>query len=130
GHGERLGHRGAGRGIRVEPGRVSLMTWVFDFECDLPILGILAALNRTGPWLWTERDKDAFGTYLSCVPREGVRARIYSDPRAPGENGPKYTADFRLDSANPGARGEIEATFKAMLATLCPRAVPPGEFWD
>ena len=33
------------------------MTWAYDFECDEPVLGILAALNRIGPWKWIERGK-------------------------------------------------------------------------
>lgn len=74
------------------------MTWANSFECGLPILDILAALNAAGPWIWIERDKDAFGTYVSSTPMPGVRARIYSDPSAPGENGPRYIADFRLES--------------------------------
>jgi hypothetical protein len=106
------------------------MTWAYDFECDLPILGILAALNRAGPWHWIERDKDAFGTYVSSAPLDGLRVRIYSDPQGTGENGPSYTADFWLNQADEGARSAIEATFNGLLATLSARAVTPGEFWD
>src|SRR5947207_1764712 len=106
------------------------MTWAYDFECDEPVLGILAALNRIGPWKWIERGNEAFGTYISSVPFDGVRARIYSDPRGSGENGPKYTADFRAEPGCEVPRDTIEGAFRVMLATLSARNVAPGEYWD
>ncbi len=108
------------------------MTWAYDFECDMPILGILAALNQAGPWQWIERDKGALGTYISSVfyPFEGFRARIYSDPHSPGENGPRYTADFWTEPGCEVPRPAIEAAFRNMLVTLSARNVAPGEYWD
>jgi hypothetical protein len=106
------------------------MTWAYDFECDTPILGILAALNRAGPWRWVEWNKEAFGTYLTSQPFEGVRARIYSDPRAQGDDGPRYTADFWLGPGAEVPRDAIEAAFRGMLAAVSARNVAPGEYWD
>lgn len=106
------------------------MTWAYDFECDMPILGILAALNQAGPWRWIGRDKEAFGTYISSVPFEGVHARIYSDPHGYGENGPRYTADFRARPGCETPRHAIEAAFRDMLVTLSARNVATGEYWD
>jgi hypothetical protein len=96
----------------------------------MPVLGILAALNRAGPWRWIERDKEAFGTYLSSVPFEGVRARIYSDPQRHGENGPRYTADFRMGPECDVPRHAIEAAFRDMLLTLSATKAALGECWD
>ena len=81
------------------------MTWAYQFECDKSILVVLDTLNQVGPWHWLERDKEAFGTYLSATPFTGVRVRIYSDPQSPGENGPKYFADFFLEPRCPVSRG-------------------------
>jgi len=104
--------------------------WAYDFVCDKPILGILPALNQAGPWKWTERDKDAFGTYVSSAPFDGVRARIYSDPNSYGENGPKYTADFRIEDGCEVPRRSIEDSFRDILAALSARNVTEGEYWD
>jgi hypothetical protein len=106
------------------------MTWAYDFECDMPILGILAALNQAGPWRWIERDKEAFGTYIWSVPFEGVHARLYSDPHSYGENGPRYTADFQTGPGCETSRQAIEAPFRDMLVLLSARKVAPGEYWD
>ena len=93
------------------------MNWAYDFECDLSILSIRAALNQVGPWQWVDRDKEAFGTYLSAAPFEGVRARIYSDPRSYGENGPKYTADFRAEPGCDIPRDSIDAASTSSSGT-------------
>jgi hypothetical protein len=106
------------------------MKWAYQFECDQPILAILATLNRVGPWSWIERDKEAFGTYISATPLEGVRVRVYSDPQSPGENGPRYSADFVLEPRCRVSRIAIDATFQGILAALSARNVSPGEYWD
>jgi hypothetical protein len=104
--------------------------WAYDFESDKPIRDILSSLNQAGPWKWMERDKDALGTYISSVPFEGARVRIYSDPQGYGEDGPKYTADFRLEESCEVSRPFVEAAFSAMLVTLSARNVTEGECWD
>jgi hypothetical protein len=106
------------------------MSWGYSFDCDFRILEILAILNGVGPWNWIERDKDAFGTYISAVPIPGVRVRIFSDPNAPGENGPKYMADFRIDAEDRHSREILDAQFAGLLKSLSARSVAPSESWD
>ena len=90
---------------------------------------IILTLNESGPWKWIWRDKDAFGPYISSVPLEGVRARIY-DLDGYHSNGPTYTADFRLDERSEAMKSAIDGVFNELLGKLAARNVTAGEGHD
>lgn len=110
--------------------------WAYDFVCDKPMAEIRAVLNAEGPWTWIERDKEAFGDYISSVPAKGLRVRIY-DLDGSDSNGPTYTADFRLDLDEwatddtrdyvpSSPRTSIDEIFGTLLARIDARHVTIG----
>jgi hypothetical protein len=103
--------------------------WAYDFECDMTMAEIISALNESGPWQWVWRDKDAFGPYISSVPREGVSARIY-DLDGYYSNGPTYTADFKLAEGCQVEWATIDRVFRELLRNLPVRNVAIGEGYD
>jgi hypothetical protein len=104
-------------------------SWAYDFECDKPMAEIFSILNQSGPWRWIERDKDVFGPYISSVPIEGLRVRIY-DLDGYYSNGPTYTADFLTDERFKGEISLIDGIFRELLGKLSARNVTEGESYD
>ena len=100
------------------------MLWAYDFECDKTIEEIILTLNEAGPWRWIWRDKDALGPYISSVPLEGVRARIYY------AEGPTYTADFKLGVACSAERSTLDDVLGDLLGKLNARNVSECEGYD
>ncbi len=118
--------------------------WAYDFVCDKPMAEIRAVLNAEGPWHWIERDKEAFGDYLSSAPGNGLRVRIY-DLDGRDSNGPSYTADVRLeldelaindtrddirDDSPPAPRTSTDEIFRTLLKRIGARHITRGCHYD
>ena len=114
--------------------------WAYDFVCDKAMAEIRAVLNAEGPWKWIERDKEAFGDYISSFPSNGLRVRIY-DLDGSDSNGPSYTADFRLeldelaiidtrDDLPPSPRTLIDEIFGTLLEKIGARHITLGSYYD
>ncbi|MDQ3754424.1 MAG: hypothetical protein M3371_06800 [Acidobacteriota bacterium] len=104
-------------------------TWAYDFVCDRPMAEIFSTINESGPWRWIERDKDAFGPYISSMPFEGLRVRIY-DLHGYYSNGPTYTADFKMDEECKVRRSLIDDVFRELLGKLSAHNITNGEYYD
>lgn len=51
--------------------------WTCSFDYPGSLDNLVHTLNTIGPWTWTLRKNARHGSYLSCRPQSGVRARIH-----------------------------------------------------
>jgi hypothetical protein len=103
--------------------------WSYDFTCALSRAALHERAEGHRGWRWSERDKDAFGTYLACVPQPGLALRIY-DLDGPTSDGPTYTVDVRFGADFTGSKADVDAGMRALLSRLGAWEVVRGDSWD
>jgi hypothetical protein len=81
--------------------------WTYDLNCLDAMDELLLKLNRIGPWAWTLRSSATYGSYLTCRPATGIRARIHRDQS-------QCTALLQIEDGR-ATRAAIDAAFTGLL---------------
>lgn len=100
----------------------------FDFESDRTRAEIRRILQAWRPWLWSERDKEAFGDYLVTY-QPGFKIRIY-DIDGYYSDGPTWTLDTQHSSDETLTWSQLQAEIRELLAVIDARNVAAAEYFD
>jgi hypothetical protein len=111
--------------------------WAYDFACDLPIEGILAAFNAPGLWQWQLRESHFYGDYLNCRPKEHVRLRVHEYPgtgmlmfKFAGSSDKGFKALLEIEAESGATRSEIDDVFQRLLQAINATNVTEIEPYD
>ncbi|AKS43202.1 hypothetical protein [Wenzhouxiangella marina] len=91
--------------------------WAYDFASELSMEAMLEALEKAGPWTWTQRENYVEGSYLNTRPAEGVHIKINEHPQAFVDRGDQagFSALLRTRSDDPAFRQELDQTLIELL---------------
>ncbi len=94
--------------------------WAYNFDCDKPLKGMLAAWNEAGPWQWQ------LGVYIEAHSNEGVHVLVRDQPpvtgwysrlsRSPSDR--KFTALLEIKADSSVTQAEIDGIFRGLLARV------------